>query len=208
MLDHAASYDALYRNFRWTIPARFNIAEACCETWRRHEADRIALLHILADGNVQDWTYSQLSIASNKLANYFHSTGCAPGDRIGILLPQAPETLKLLALRPQLPDLRSIIVTDIPLAASLPDHVQHFAKIQQNASASFQMWQTGPDDPAMMIYTSGTTGAPKGALHGHRVVLGHLPGMQMSHNFLRPAQRAAAIPAARCRRGLQRSAKI
>ena len=46
------------------------------------------------------------------------------------------------------------------------------------------MWQTGPDDPAMMIYTSGTTGAPKGALHGHRVVLGHLPGMQMSHNFL------------------------
>ncbi len=235
MLDHAASYDALYRNFRWTIPARFNIAEACCETWRRREADRIALHHILADSNVQDWTYSQLSIASNKLANYFHSTGCAPGDRIGILLPQAPETLiahlatykagliavplallfgadalsyrlrdggvscvitnaqgleKLLALQPQLPDLRSIIVTDTPLRGPLPDHVHRFEEIQQNASASFQIWQTGPDDPAMMIYTSGTTGAPKAALHGHRVVLGHLPGMQMSHNFLpQPADR-------------------
>ena len=34
---------------------------------------------------------------------------------------------------------------------------------------------TGPDDPAVIIYTSGTTGNPKGALHGHRVLLGHLP---------------------------------
>ena len=43
---------------------------------------------------------------------------------------------------------------------------------------------TGPDDPAMMIFTSGTTGPPKGALHGHRVLLGHLPGVQMAHEFL------------------------
>jgi acetyl-CoA synthetase len=32
-----------------------------------------------------------------------------------------------------------------------------------------------------MIFTSGTTGPPKGALHGHRVLLGHLPGIQFSH---------------------------
>ena len=37
----------------------------------------------------------------------------------------------------------------------------------------------GPDDPAVMIYTSGTTGAPKGALHGHRFLLGHLPSVEM-----------------------------
>ena len=36
----------------------------------------------------------------------------------------------------------------------------------------------------MMIFTSGTTGPPKGALHGHRVLLGHLPGVQMPHEFL------------------------
>jgi acetyl-CoA synthetase len=35
-----------------------------------------------------------------------------------------------------------------------------------------------------MIYTSGTTGQPKGALHAHRVLLGHLPGVQMPHEFL------------------------
>jgi acetyl-CoA synthetase len=35
-----------------------------------------------------------------------------------------------------------------------------------------------------MIYTSGTTGPPKGALHAHRVLLGHLPGVQFAHEFL------------------------
>lgn len=35
-----------------------------------------------------------------------------------------------------------------------------------------------------MIYTSGTTGQPKGALLAHRVLLGHLPGIQMAHEML------------------------
>ncbi len=35
----------------------------------------------------------------------------------------------------------------------------------------------------MMVYTSGTTGQPKGALHGHRVLLGHLPGVATHHDF-------------------------
>ncbi|MDQ4061497.1 MAG: acyl-CoA synthetase [Pseudomonadota bacterium] len=52
------------------------------------------------------------------------------------------------------------------------------------ASDRFETADTGPDDPALMIYTSGTTGSPKGALHGHRVLLGHLPGVQMPHEFL------------------------
>lgn len=53
-----------------------------------------------------------------------------------------------------------------------------------SASADFETAITGPDDPGMMVYTSGTTGAPKGALHGHRVLLGHLPGTQYTHDFL------------------------
>jgi acetyl-CoA synthetase len=35
-----------------------------------------------------------------------------------------------------------------------------------------------------MVYTSGTTGPPKGALHPHRVLLGHLPGIEFPHEFL------------------------
>lgn len=44
--------------------------------------------------------------------------------------------------------------------------------------------RTRADDPALLIYTSGTTGPPKGALHAHRVLLGHLPGVDLSHNML------------------------
>ncbi len=36
---------------------------------------------------------------------------------------------------------------------------------------------TSAEDPAIIIYTSGTTGPPKGALHAHRFLLGHLPGV-------------------------------
>ena len=41
---------------------------------------------------------------------------------------------------------------------------------------------TSRDEPALMIYTSGTTGAAKGALHGHRVLYGHLPGFELAFN--------------------------
>ena len=44
--------------------------------------------------------------------------------------------------------------------------------------------ETGLEDPALMIFTSGTTGPPKGALHAHRVLIGHIPGVQTHHEFL------------------------
>ncbi|NDH21543.1 MAG: AMP-dependent synthetase, partial [Rhodobacteraceae bacterium] len=40
------------------------------------------------------------------------------------------------------------------------------------------------ETPAVLIYTSGTTGKSKGALHAHRVLMGHLPGVEVSHDFL------------------------
>jgi len=50
-------------------------------------------------------------------------------------------------------------------------------------SEDFTPVDTRADDPALMIYTSGTTGQPKGALHGHRVLPGHLPGFELVHEF-------------------------
>jgi acetyl-CoA synthetase len=48
----------------------------------------------------------------------------------------------------------------------------------------FDTADTTPATRGLMIYTSGTTGPPKGALHGHSVLLGHIPGVQMPHEFL------------------------
>jgi acetyl-CoA synthetase len=50
-------------------------------------------------------------------------------------------------------------------------------------SDTFETVDTAADDAALMIYTSGTTGPPKGALHAHRVLLGHIPGVQFAHEF-------------------------
>lgn len=49
------------------------------------------------------------------------------------------------------------------------------------ADPAFEPVMTHADDPAMMIYTSGTTGQPKGAVHAHRVLPGHVPGLRFAH---------------------------
>jgi len=81
------------------------------------------------------------------------------------------EAAKLDAIRAQLPALKTILTTE-DLATELPQQ-----------PATFTPADTQADDPAILIYTSGTTGPPKGALHAHRVLLGHLPGVEMSHDF-------------------------
>ena len=49
MLKEAATYDELTRNFRWDVPARFNMATACCD---RHAdgTGRLALIYVDEDG--------------------------------------------------------------------------------------------------------------------------------------------------------------
>lgn len=73
----------------------------------------------------------------------------------------------------------AIIVTDTAEADP-----SGFWALCDNASNHFISAKTAPDDPAMMLFTSGTTGQPKAALHGHRVLAGHMPGIQLSQDFM------------------------
>ena len=86
---------------------------------------------------------------------------------------------RLDEIRPRLPVLEHVISTG---AAS--SEVHSFADLVEAHPPAFEVADTGPDTPALMIFTSGTTGPPKGALHGHRVLPGHIPGFQMVHDFL------------------------
>lgn len=87
---------------------------------------------------------------------------------------------RLTDIRNGLEALSLVVVTEDEVRAdAIP-----FAAMEVESSKPFVPVDSGPDDPALMIYTSGTTGPPKGALHGHRVLLGHVPGFQMHHEFL------------------------
>ena len=80
-----------------------------------------------------------------------------------------------------LPELRIVLVTgsesDSPAAPADDALTVLPLSVTDSADVAVVVPDTGPDDPALLIYTSGTTGQPKGALHGHRVVLGHMPGV-------------------------------
>lgn len=92
---------------------------------------------------------------------------------------------RLRALRAQLPDLRNVFCIDGPCEGA-----RDLAAEMARCADVFQPVDTAADDPALIIYTSGTTGQPKGALHAHRCLLGHLPGVEMSHDlFPQPGDR-------------------
>ncbi len=86
---------------------------------------------------------------------------------------------KIAAIRDQLNSVEQVFTIDDDIASDVMNLKQEIV----NFAPEFDPVETLPDDPALMIYTSGTTGPPKGALHGHRVLLGHLPGMQFHHDF-------------------------
>jgi acetyl-CoA synthetase len=224
MLTETTDYDALYRDFRWEIPPRFNIATACCD---RHAngTHRLALIYVDEDGGAQRTSFDDISEMSRRFANVLKADGLKRGDRVAVFLSQSLELPiahlaafrsgmvsiplfalfgedalefrlsnsgaraivtdatgweKLRKIRDRLPDLANIYV----IGDGAPAGTKPFWSSLQAASADFATVDTAADDPAMIIYTSGTTGNPKGALHAHRIVLGHLPNVEMCHDFL------------------------
>jgi len=86
---------------------------------------------------------------------------------------------KILEIWGNLPHLKCVVLT----RGLKQENVLDFWELIEKGSTQFQPVRTRKDDPAFISYTSGTTGPPKGALHAHRVLLGHLPGIQFPHNF-------------------------
>src|SRR3984957_18384459 len=85
---------------------------------------------------------------------------------------------KLREIRSRLPELRLVYTIDGVCTDTIGFH-----EGMSRQSSEYDPVKTRADDAALIIYTSGTTGSPKGALHAHRVLLGHLPGVELSHDF-------------------------
>ena len=215
-------WSAIGRDFRWSIPASFSMARACCDDWAAFEPGRTAIIDLAEDGTRIVWTFGALKDASDRLAAAMRGAGVTKGDRVAIFLSQCPEVMvahfaamKLGAvvlplftlfgadaLAFRLADSGAMLgVTDdahldklISAAAGGPLHtivttgarvhngaprVMAWEDALRGAAGGFRPEVVGAEDPAVLIYTSGTTGAPKGALHAHRFLLGHLPSVEM-----------------------------
>ena len=239
MLTRTSSYETLTAGFAWQIPERYNIGVDVCDKWA-DGSNRLALVYERRDGSVVRYGFDELKDLSNQLAHSFAWHGVALGERVGIFLPQAPETAlahlaayklgaiavplfalfgvealqyrlsnsgavalvtdtaglqKIEQIRDSLPELKTIYCIDGDEQALQAARVLPFWSSLEHEVRAFEPVDTRADDPAVIIYTSGTTGKPKGALHAHRVLLGHLPGVEMPLAFFPENARLMWTPA-------------
>jgi acetyl-CoA synthetase len=110
---------------------------------------------------------------------------------VACVLTDESGAAKIRQIRDRLPELENVIVCD----GQPGDGEAGLDAITADCSDRFDTIDTAADTPALIIYTSGTTGPPKGALHGHRVVLGHLPGLMVHHEFMPQPGDCAWTPA-------------
>lgn len=201
----------LRRDGSWDIPVDLNMAAQCLA----QPDDAVAIIDLTGDQR-RDITYAALHDMVDGLARAL-AVNVQPGARVGVLLSQSPwcaaahlaiwkigaisvplfKLFKHDALASRIGDAGcQIVLSDAEGAALLQGLAEAWmvSDVGQNGPA-VAFAATGPEDPAVLIYTSGTTGAPKGALHGHRVLTGHLPGVSISHDHLGQAGDCLWTPA-------------
>jgi len=198
------TYEALRREFRWRIPEHLNLGSACSDL--NTPGDR-ALVAVHDNGEVETLTFGDLAECSARLAGALRTRGVERGDRVGVVVPQSIETglahlaiwklgavsvpmaalfgIDALAYRIQDSGARIVIcdaATEPKIREAAPDIGVLVVESDFDRLLSCEPVDpvdTSSEDPAFLIYTSGTTGPPKGALHAHRSIYGHLPAFEL-----------------------------
>jgi acetyl-CoA synthetase len=213
MLASYKTHDEAVGAFRWDLPEQFNMAWEVCDKWAEKDPDRTAVIDLssgkrldvtfselkqlsdklalflsqsgivpgdrigvlrpqsvwTAAAHIAIWKLGAISMplfalfGEEALSSRLENSGaCA-------VITDETQANKHDLLFSGIKKLKHVVVPETVLEGS--------------QVTEFTMAGTGPDTPACLIYTSGTTGSPKGALHGHRILPGHLPGVEMSHDL-------------------------
>lgn len=188
-----------------------NMAAQCLEK----PSDKLALID-LTGAERRDLSFGALQVMTDGLARWLAGR-VMPGDRVGVLLGQSPwcaaahlaiwkigaisvplfKLFKRDALASRFTDAGCVLVlTDTEGAALMGDLAPAVLVADAVvAGGPVEYVRAEAHTPAVLIYTSGTTGAPKGALHGHGVLAGHIPGVALSHDHLGQAGDCLWTPA-------------
>lgn len=92
--DGADHWARMHREFRWSVPAHFNIAQACCARWAQagDAAMRVAVRQHGAGREGRVLTFASLQAQADRLSQVLASLGVRRGDRVALVMPQRFET--------------------------------------------------------------------------------------------------------------------
>lgn len=179
--------------------------DAGFETQVEQTPDRTA---VIFEGKA--YTYADLNVRANRIANYLVTSGVKPGSRIGICIERSPDMISCLLavlkagcqyvpLDPNYPEKRlefmaedadlSLLLTQSRLLDRLPKRSTPVLAIDRGSAAldSHSEENLGldavSDGAAYVIYTSGSTGRPKGVIGTHRGALNRFRWMWDKYPF-------------------------
>ncbi|HEY6875194.1 MAG TPA: AMP-binding protein [Candidatus Dormibacteraeota bacterium] len=208
------TYEEIYNGFRWNLPERFNIGTACTDdmppdrlglihTWdggeRSYTFGELAELTNRAANTMLGLGLrrgDRIAVVLPQIPET--AIAHVAAYKAGLIAVPLSSLFGADALRYRIADSGArLIVTDeegkerIAALDGVPElkwilTIEEFRKLLAQASPRAPGVESGLDDPCMIIYTSGTTGPPKGVLHGHRVLIGQVPGFYMCHEFPQP----------------------
>ena len=213
MLPFGTTYEAVRAGFRWQVPERFNIGVAACDRWadgsgrlallhlrEDGRAEPVSFDALKAASNRLANVFAAQGIRPGDRVGVLlpqvpeAAIAHLAAYKLGAIAVPLFQLFQEQALEFRLRDSgAAALVTDATGLAKLSGFGLPALRLvlaedglrgaMARASDRFTPRDTLADDPAVIIYTSGTTGSPKGALHGHRVLLGHLPGVEMPQDL-------------------------
>lgn len=213
MLSQNQTYEEMRDGFQWEFPDSYNMGWDVCDKWADDDPDRIAIIDLTGDerrnvsfyelksysnrlanlltsldiksgerigvfrtqsvwtaaAHIAAWKMGAISMPLFKLFGEEALMSRLNDSEAKVVITDVDGAMKLEQMRVQLPALEHVIVPE-----SIAEDVQ---------PNTYEIIKTNAETPGVLIYTSGTTGPPKGALHAHRVLRGHLPGVEMSHDM-------------------------
>lgn len=214
MLSTNQTYEEMREAFHWDFPETYNMGWDVCDKWADEDPDRTAIIdmtdgtrtditfaELKALSNQLANHLGSLGIEPGDRVGVFRPQSLWTAVAHIAIWKMGAISIPLFtlfgeeALESRLGNsgAKAVITDEIHAEKCAPSFekistLEHVLVPEQVdfsiASSAFEVAKTTPETPGLIIYTSGTTGAPKGALHGHRVLRGHVPGISMLQNIL------------------------